>query len=191
MSGPSSPPVASTTGAAHRDTDPVTTVPATALATAAVARESEVEVLVGPHGRVHLLLDGSDTGGALSTLRVELDEGSDGATPHLHRHSSELLHVLEGAADVLTGDRVITATAGDLVVIPPGLPHAFAAARGHRVRLLLVFTPGIDRFDLFRSLHRVVTGTEPADGLLDLQDEYDTHFLVSPPWRAARARPNG
>ncbi|HEX4249481.1 MAG TPA: cupin domain-containing protein [Pseudonocardia sp.] len=156
---------------------------------AVVVRADQAEELVGPTIRIRLLADSSSTGGDLSTQRVTMGVGADGATPHLHRLSSELFYVLNGSVDVLTGDRVITGTEGDLVVVPPGMPHAFAATPGHPADLLIVLTPGVERFEYFRHLGRIATGAATAESLLDLQDRYDTQFLVSPPWRAARAKP--
>lgn len=153
-----------------------------------IVRAADAETLATASARVRLLADSSATGGALSTQRVELSEGADGATPHLHRMSSELFYVLSGSVDVLTGDRVITGTEGDLIVVPPGTPHAFAATAGHPGELLIVITPGVERFEYFRHLGRIACGEASAESLLDVQDRYDTHFLVSPPWRAARSR---
>jgi len=180
MSGPSTRPGES--GAAP-------TEPATGGREVVVIRAADAETLGGPTIQVRLLADSSATGGALSTQRVTMGEGADGATPHLHRMSSELFYVLSGSADVLTGDRVITANEGDLVVVPPETPHAFAATPGHTADLLIVITPGVERFEYFRHLGRIATGAATAESLLDLQDHYDTQFLVSPPWRAARAKP--
>lgn len=153
-----------------------------------IVRAADAETLATASARVRLLADSPATGGALSTQRVELSEGADGATPHLHRMSSELFYVLSGSADVLAGDRVVTGTEGDLIVVPPGLPHAFAATAGHPAELLIVITPGVERFEYFRHLGRIARREVPAESLLEVQDRYDTHFLVSPPWRAARSR---
>lgn len=153
-----------------------------------IVRAADAETLATASIRVRLLADSSVTGGALSTQRVELSEGADGATPHVHRMSSELFYVLSGSVDVLTGSRVVTGTEGDLIVIPPGMPHAFAASTGHPGELLIVITPGVERFEYFRHLGRIARGEALAESLLEVQDRYDTHFLVSPPWRAARAR---
>jgi quercetin dioxygenase-like cupin family protein len=156
---------------------------------AVVIRAADAETLAGPRVSIRLLADSSTTGGALSTQRVTMAEGADGAVPHTHQLSSELFYVLSGTVDLLTGDRVITGQEGDLVVVPPGLPHAFAASPGHPGELLIVITPGVERFEYFRHLARIATGEVTAESLLEVQDHYDTHFLVSPPWRAARAKP--
>jgi hypothetical protein len=55
-----------------------------------------------------LLADSSATGGALSSHRVALASGADGAVPHRHDQASELFFILSGQLDVLAGDDVIT-----------------------------------------------------------------------------------
>jgi quercetin dioxygenase-like cupin family protein len=134
-----------------------------------------------------LLADSSTTHGALSSHRVALARGADGAVPHRHDKASELFFVLSGELDVLAGDDVITAAAGDLLVVPPGLAHAFGAHRGSAAEALIVITPGIERFDYFRHVVRMRAGTEPREVLLGLQDRSDTHFVESAAWHSARA----
>ena len=51
-----------------------------------------------------LLADSSATAGALSSHRVALGRGADGAVPHRHDHSSELFYILDGAFDLLVAD---------------------------------------------------------------------------------------
>jgi mannose-6-phosphate isomerase-like protein (cupin superfamily) len=66
-----------------------------------------------------LYADSSGDGGALSSQRITLAQGAAGATPHHHTGSSELFRVLSGAAEMLAGERIVTAYQGDLVVVPP------------------------------------------------------------------------
>lgn len=57
-----------------------------------IIRSGEAEFL-GADGyptAIRLLADASNTDGALSTQRVTLGSGADGASPHLHKGSSEL-----------------------------------------------------------------------------------------------------
>ena len=74
----------------------------------------------------------------------------------------------------------------DLAVVPPGLPHAFASTRGSDADLLIVITPGVERFEYFRHLARIATGRQPPESLLEVQALYDTFFDDSPAWRQAR-----
>ncbi len=56
-----------------------------------------------------LLADSSATGGALSSHRIALARGADGAVPHRHDNSSELFYILDGTLDVLVGADVVAA----------------------------------------------------------------------------------
>ena len=134
-----------------------------------------------------LLADSSATAGALSSHYVALGRGAAGAVPHRHDHSSELFYILDGAFDLLVDEAVVAARTGDLLVVPPGAPHAFAARKDSAAKALVIATPGIERFGYFRHLVRRREGTEPPEVLLGLQDRYDTHFLDSPAWQRARA----
>ncbi|MFF7447017.1 MULTISPECIES: cupin domain-containing protein [unclassified Streptomyces] len=147
-----------------------------------IVRDAEAETLGGAPVAVKLLADSSASGGALSTVRVTLGEGADGAKPHLHRHSAEMFFLLDGAAELLSGDDVVTAEAGDLVIVPPGRPHAFAAVPGATADLLIVITPGVERFEYFRHLQRIRLGEAGPESLLEVQELYDNHFLRSETW---------
>ncbi|MER6115686.1 cupin domain-containing protein [Streptomyces sp. NPDC001743] len=153
-----------------------------------IVRSADAEVVGGAPTTIRLLADSSETGGALSTQRVTLAGGADGARPHRHDRSAEMFYMLGGAAQFLSGDEVVTAEPGDLVVVPPGLPHAFAAAPGCDADILIVITPGVERFEYFRHLKRIALGEVTPESLLEVQELYDTYFLGSTAWDGARAR---
>ncbi|WP_128435081.1 cupin domain-containing protein [Streptomyces cyaneus] len=147
-----------------------------------VVRDTDAEVVGAAPVAVKLLADSSATGGALSTVRVTLGEGADGARPHLHRNSAEMFFLLDGEARLLSGDDIVTAERGDLVVVPPGKAHAFAAAPGSTADILIVITPGVERFEYFRHLQRIRLGEVTRESLLEVQELYDNHFLQSEAW---------
>ena len=157
-----------------------------ALPPAAVIREADAEVLGGPPSTGRMLLDSSATGGALSAVRITLGAGADGATPHHHATASEMFYILDGSARVLAGDDILTLGTGDLAVVPPNTAHAFAATPGTPADLLIVITPGVERFGYFRLLAALRTGQATVQDLLDAQDTYDNHFLDSPAWSRER-----
>ncbi|MEW9555875.1 cupin domain-containing protein [Nonomuraea sp. NPDC050783] len=152
----------------------------------AVVREIDAETIVSPTATGRLLLDSSDTGGALSTIRMTLAPGADGAVPHHHATSTELFYLLDGRARVLSGQEIVTLEAGDVAAVPPMTPHAFAAAPGHTADLLIVVAPGIQRFAYFRLLDRLRRGEATLEELLAAQELYDNHFLDSPAWTRDR-----
>lgn len=153
-----------------------------------VVRGAAAEVVGAPTAKVKLLADSSATGGALSTVRVTLEKGADGARPHRHDKSAEMFYVIDGALQVLSGTDVIKAGPGDLIVVPPNMAHAFSAERSSGAEILIVIAPGVERFEYFRKLTRIAQGKEPPESLRDVQELYDTYFLNSPEWDAANPR---
>ena len=152
-----------------------------------LVRQAEAEVVGGPPVSGRLYADSSATGGALSSQRITLLHGAAGATPHHHAGSSELFYIISGAAEMLTGERVLTAGEGDLIVVPPGTVHAFAAAHGSDADLLIILTPGVERFEYFRQLQRTAADQAPLESILRTQDRYDNHCDDSPVWQQALA----
>jgi mannose-6-phosphate isomerase-like protein (cupin superfamily) len=147
-----------------------------------LVRATEAEVL--PASGITLLADAENTGGVLTSNRSFMAEGTDGAPPHLHRDAAELFYVLAGKLDVLLGDEIVTVTANDLLVVPAGLPHAFAPAAGAAADVLFVYTPSKPRFDYYRLLERLYTGDADPAELAETQDLYDNHYADSAVWAA-------
>ncbi|GAA1592413.1 cupin domain-containing protein [Actinomadura kijaniata] len=132
-------------------------------------------------GAFELLADG----GAVSANRLTMGEGADGARPHRHLRSTELFHVLDGVMVFRLGDRVVEVGAGGLVVVPPGMPHAFGAAPGRTAEVFAVLSPGIERFGYFERLAAISRGEASFESLLPEQERYDVHFVDLPGWRVA------
>lgn len=153
---------------------------------ALVVREADVEVLGLAPLSTRLLADSDVTGGALSIMRTMMGAGIEGARPHTHHRSAELFYLLDGQLQLLAGDQVMTASKGDLVVVPPAMAHAFATPPGHTADFLIVQAPGLPRFDYFRLIERLRQGEATLADLLTSQELYDNHFLDSPAWRIAR-----
>ncbi|MFE2166831.1 cupin domain-containing protein [Streptomyces sp. NPDC059447] len=171
-----------------------------------VVRPEEAEHIALPGGAgIRLLADAADTGGAVGANLLKLAAGAEGAGPHHHTRSTEVFHVVAGTAwfrlfgpdggdggdgakgadgpgdaDGPGGDRVETVGAGGLVVVPPGTVHSFGAAPWQEAELLVLLTPGVDRFGYFRTLGRVRRGEEPFEILLPEQQRYDVHFAGAP-----------
>jgi quercetin dioxygenase-like cupin family protein len=153
-----------------------------------VARGQEAEVVGSPNAKVKLLVDSNSTGGALSTVHVTLETGADGAKPHRHEKSAEMFYVLDGNLRVLSGEQIVHARRGDVIVVPPHLPHAFSAEADSRAEVLIVIAPGVERFEYFRRITRIAEGKEAPETLRDVQNLYDTYFLNSPEWEAEQRK---
>ncbi|TAK57789.1 MAG: cupin domain-containing protein [Dehalococcoidia bacterium] len=152
-----------------------------------VVRADEAERLTLPANVTTLLAEGAGTNGAFSAIRATLEPGADGARPHHHSKATELFFVISGSVDILVGEDVVTARAGDLAVVAPGTMHAFAAGNGEPADLLIVFGPGIERFDYFRLLRDVVAGDASIADVLASQERFDNWFGESAVWAAHRA----
>jgi mannose-6-phosphate isomerase-like protein (cupin superfamily) len=118
-------------------------------------------------------------------VEVTLEKGADGARPHRHDHSAEMFYVLGGVVQVLSGTEIVRAEQGDVIVVPPRMPHAFSAERSSGAQILIVIAPGVERFEYFRQLTRIAQGKQTPESLHEVQELYDTYFLNSPEWEAA------
>ena len=87
------------------------------------------------------LLTASESGGELGVALVLQPPGI--ATP-LHRHTreSEAFYLLEGTMTYRAGERTHHLTAGDLIYLPRGIPHAFRITGDAPVRMLALTVPG-------------------------------------------------
>jgi quercetin dioxygenase-like cupin family protein len=76
-----------------------------------------------------------------STRVVRIAPGA--RTPHRHPHSAEVVYVVEGTGTAWEDDVPTAVHPGDLVVIPPGVPHA-TVATGPAELVLICFFPHAD-----------------------------------------------
>jgi mannose-6-phosphate isomerase-like protein (cupin superfamily) len=63
------------------------------------------------------------------TVSLILDESEPGVGPRLHRHPyDETWVVIEGNVTFQAGDDSLDAASGDIVIVPPDMPHRFTNA---------------------------------------------------------------
>ena len=157
------------------------------VASVLVRRAADAEVLeADPTSVITLLVDAEETGGKLTSNLTHFEPGNAGAPPHHHTRGAELFYVLEGSLQMLLGDEVTVFGQGDIVVVPPGVHHAFAPAPDASADVLIVFAPGTERFAYYRLLDRLHQGDAAVQDLYDTQDRFDNHYVDSPAWVAAR-----
>jgi mannose-6-phosphate isomerase-like protein (cupin superfamily) len=74
---------------------------------------------------------------------IEILSSPGDSTPiHLHEREDEHVLVVEGTARVLYGDKTFDATAGTVVSLARGIPHAWGNPTGTPLRLVITATPG-------------------------------------------------
>ena len=142
----------------------------------------------GPTSLITLLADAGATGGALTANKATFQKGSPGAPAHFHTEATEMFLVLEGEMRILVGEEIVALGRGDFLTVPPTVPHAFAPAPGRGAELLVVFTPGLHRFDYYRLLERVYRGEATVQDIRDSSKQYDNHYFESPVWSKALAQ---
>lgn len=157
---------------------------ATAL-TPVLTRAATAETTRDPSSVMTLLADCGTGGSSVTSYRSQFARGAVGAPAHFHTRASELFFVIGGSLQVLVDDEVKILNEGDLLLVPPHTPHAFAAAPGAEADVLFVFTPGMPRFDYLRLLGRVMRGEASPQEIKDSSEQYDNHYVDSPAWRAA------
>ena len=132
-----------------------------------------------------------------STFEVLVPPGFD-VGAHTHAHSEELFYVLEGELDVLafeplvrtldrwrdwesaSGERVVRARPGTLMLVPPGCPHAFANPTGEPARVLFQAAPPPDHERYFEELMDILGsgGEVDHEAIAALRARYDIEQLT-------------
>jgi mannose-6-phosphate isomerase-like protein (cupin superfamily) len=132
-----------------------------------------------------------------SSFEVMVPPGFD-VGAHVHARSEELFYVLEGELDVLafeprvrtpgrwqrwqssSGSRVVRATPGTVIAVPPGCPHAFANPTGNPAKMFFQASPPPDHERYFEELLEILGSDGPPDqGAIDaLRRRYDIEQLT-------------
>ena len=84
------------------------------------------------HGETSFEFQGYHHDAGISFIVIDAPLGSG---PKLHKHPyGEVFVVLEGAVTFTAGEDVIEASAGQVVVVPAGVPHTFVNSGAGRLR---------------------------------------------------------
>lgn len=91
-------------------------------------------------GRVDVKLTAEQTDGRVGMWLWQA-RGGDAAPLHVHHREDEQFLVSEGGARFVIGDKSLDATAGDLVLLPREIPHAYVIT-SETAHLVGIVTPG-------------------------------------------------
>ncbi|WP_179235515.1 cupin domain-containing protein [Streptomyces sp. CS113] len=131
------------TDAPHiHEREPAPPRPGTDPAVSVVGPDDGETILLGTT-RMRVLEDGSHTGHRLGMAESVLAPHTPGPPQHRHARHDEGFYVISGTVRSTVGDEDIDATAGTLVMVPPGAPHTFANTTGEPARMLSTFTPDL------------------------------------------------
>jgi mannose-6-phosphate isomerase-like protein (cupin superfamily) len=98
---------------------------------------------------------------------------------HLHYGQEEWFYVMEGEVLFQVGDKRVQLKAGDSVLAPRKVPHAFTAVGTQPAKMLIAFTPAGKMEQFFRDVARGKDTTFDAA----LFSRYDMQF-IGPPIKA-------
>jgi mannose-6-phosphate isomerase-like protein (cupin superfamily) len=115
------------------------------------------ETIVLGTTRLRVLEDGSNTGHRLGIAESVLAPHTPGPPQHRHAQHDEGFYIISGAVRFTVGDKDYDATAGTLVMVPPGAPHTFANVTGEPAVMLSTFTPDL-YVQYFRDLKEMIAG---------------------------------
>ena len=118
------------------------------------------DTLLPPPTRMRIMEDGSNTGHRLGVGEITVAAHTEGPPQHRHARHDEGFYVVSGTARFTVGEESYDATAGTLVMVPPGAPHTFANPADEPLVLLNTFTPDL-YVQYFRDLHDMITAGQP------------------------------
>ena len=89
------------------------------------------------------LVTGEHTDNAYSLTHCFFRKGYT-PPPHFHTLEDESFYILDGVIDFQAGDKKFTASAGELIVLPKGVPHSFNLVTDTAKALLLISPAGFE-----------------------------------------------
>ncbi|MFC4909689.1 cupin domain-containing protein [Actinomadura gamaensis] len=103
--------------------------------------DGEIIMLGGTRFRV--LEDGRTTGHRLGLAESVLPPHTPGPPQHRHAEHDEGFYIVSGTVRFTVGEDTYDATAGTLVMVPPGAPHTFANPADEPAVMVSTFTPDL------------------------------------------------
>src|SRR5262245_13435728 len=94
------------------------------------------------------LIKKEETDGRFVELEIVLKPGARGAPRHVHPHQEERFEVKEGTMDVFHDGAWHKLGAGDVAVVPPGMPDEFRNTSARPAKLLCRISPALDFQDM-------------------------------------------
>jgi quercetin dioxygenase-like cupin family protein len=94
-----------------------------------------------PGERCLIRTSAADTNGAYSVVEIVAEAG-DSTPIHVHQNEDEHFLILEGAARIAYGDKMLDAAAGETISLSRGIPHAWGNASAYPLRMVVIASPG-------------------------------------------------
>lgn len=114
--------------------------------------------------------------GRIGFYAIEMNPHAGGPKLHFHKEMDETFIINEGVLTVLTAEGETEAVAGTIVYIPRGTAHGYYNNSANKVKMTMIFNPGINREDFFRKMYQGLK--DRPDDLAYFQQlygEYDSY----------------
>ncbi|MCP2342386.1 cupin domain-containing protein [Actinomadura rupiterrae] len=149
------------------------------------------EVIMLGSTRFRVLEDGTTTGHRLGLAESVLAPRTPGPPQHRHARHDEGFYIVSGTVRFTVGADTYDATAGTLVMVPPGAPHTFANPADEPAVMLSTFTPDL-YVQYFRDLGEMMSGGRPLtrEANIEAMSRYATEpadeAVIEPTTESAR-----
>ncbi len=145
------------------------------MAEVVIVGPNEGDIALAHPVQMRILEDGSTTSHRLGIGEITIAPHVSGPPQHRHAQHDEGFYVVSGTARFTVGDRSYDASAGSLVMVPPGAPHTFANVSDEPAVLLNTFTPDL-YVQYFRDLRDMIASGQPMtpDATVRVMGRYAT-----------------
>ena len=124
--------------------------------------------------QMRILEDGHTTNHRFGLVESTLPPHFAGPVQHRHTQHDEGFYVVSGTARFTVGTTTYDAPAGTLVMVPPGVPHAFDNPADQPVILLCTLTPDL-YVQYFRDQRDLIaSGKVTPEAVAQLMSRYAT-----------------
>ena len=143
---------------------------------------------LGPGDIYTFLATEAETDGAYFVMEGLVPPGG-GPPPHIHHNQVETFYIVEGQMEIMLGNQVHEAKAGDFVHVSKGTPHRFINRSQKPAKMILTFVPAGDVVQFFREAFEQTTDRHAPpppitdafiQRLLETAERYDIEFLPPP-----------
>ena len=123
-------------------------------------------ILLGPGDTYTFLATTADTEGAYFVLEGSVPPGA-GPPPHIHHDQVETFYIVEGQLEIMMGDEVREAKAGDFLHVSKGTPHSFINRSQTPAKFIATFVPAMKVEQFFREAFEETTDRHATPPSLD------------------------
>lgn len=145
---------------------------------AVIAGHEEFDMNVLGHD-VKVKITSADSAGAYYVFEIYSPQGAF-VPPHIHSREDEIIEVIEGEYEVILGDKVYTAKAGDTLHFARGVAHGFTQTGVGVGKTIWTVAPGASFEEFFNKLGALPAGPPDPAKLGALFSEYGIELLPPP-----------